>query len=467
MVFSSLIFLYLFLPINIVFYFISKNNTYRNIVLLCFSLLFYAWGQPFYMILLVLSSLVNYFLSILINKYQGNSKSKLFLIIAIIFDLGILGFYKYYNFIISNANFIFSTNLTLSKVGLPIGISFFTFKIISYMVDVYRGDVIVQKKFYKLLLYISIYHNIMSGPIVRYKDIEYELDNRVITPDSMSYGINRFIVGLFKKVMIANTVGLTATTFLGSSLSELSVLGAWFGIILYTLQIYFDFSGYSDMAIGLGGIFGFTYKENFNYPYIAKSVQDFWRRWHISLSSFFKDYVYIPLGGNRNRYIRNIFVVWLLTGFWHGASYNFIIWGLYYGVFLLFEKYFLSKLLSKLPTFISHIYSILVIIVGWVFFYFLNISDALSFIKIMFGFSSNPFYSVKFEVEFFNNIVLLIVAILASTPIFKNIYMKFVEPINKFKSVNVIHGFVSAAILVICTIMLVGQTYTPFLYFKF
>ncbi|MFA9422761.1 MAG: MBOAT family protein [Sedimentibacter sp.] len=335
------------------------------------------------------------------------------------------------------------------------------------MVDVYKGEVVVQKKFYKLLLYVSIYHQIMSGPIVRYKDMEAELDNRVITANNMSYGINRFIVGLLKKVMIANAVGLTATTFLSSNFSELSVLGAWLGIIMYTLQIYFDFSGYSDMAIGLGRIFGFTYKENFNYPYIATSVQDFWRRWHISLGSFFRDYIYIPLGGNRNHYIRNLFVVWFLTGFWHGASYNFIVWGLYYGAFMLIEKYFLSKLLHKLPSFISHIYAILVIIVGWVFFYFMNITDALEFIKILFGFGNNPIYDIKFEVEFFNNTILLIVAIFASTPIFKNIYKKIIEPTTKYKTVSIIHGFVNAAILVICTSLLVGQTFTPFLYFKF
>ncbi len=467
MVFSSLIFLYLFLPVNIILYFISKNNTYRNIVLLCFSLFFYAWGQPFYMILLVFCSFINYVLSILIDKYRGSNKSKLFLILAVIFDLGLLGYYKYYNFFVDNINLIFSTDIAFSQVGLPIGISFFTFKIISYLVDVYRGDVNVQKKFYKLLLYVSLYHQIMSGPIVRYRDIEDELDNSVITAENMSYGINRFIVGLFKKVMIANTVGQTATAFMGSNFSELSVLGAWLGIIMYTLQIYFDFSGYSDMAIGLGRIFGFTYKENFNYPYIAKSVQDFWRRWHISLSTFFRDYVYIPLGGNRKHYIRNLFVVWLLTGFWHGASYNFIMWGLYYGMFLLIEKYFLSKFMNKLPSFILHIYSIVVVMIGWIFFYFLNIVDAFRFIKIMFGFGSTPLYNVKFEVEFFNNVILLAVAVLASTPLFKNIYNKYIEPLNRYKSVNIIHCIVKAFILIVCTIMLVGQTYTPFLYFKF
>jgi alginate O-acetyltransferase complex protein AlgI len=307
----------------------------------------------------------------------------------------------------------------------------------------------------------------MSGPIVKYKDMENVLVKREINVSEFSYGLNRFMAGLFKKVMIANSVGAASAVFLESNLNEISILGAWLGIIMYTLQIYFDFSGYSDMAIGLGKMFGFTYKENFNYPYIAKSAQDFWRRWHISLSQFFRDYVYIPLGGNRKYYIRNIFIVWMLTGLWHGASYNFIIWGLYYGIFLLLEKYLLSKILNKLPRFISHIYLILVVIIGWTFFYFLDISKAFEFIKILFGFAGNPLYDVKFEVEFYNNVILLVVGILASTPIFKILFEKLDKNLNNNKVANVLHGFVNVAILIICTIMLVGQTFTPFLYFKF
>lgn len=467
MVFSSLVFLYLFLPLNLIFYFVSKNNIYKNLVLLCSSLLFYAWGQPFYVLLLIISSLINYYLAILIDKNKENSKSKLFLILAVFFDLGLLAYFKYYNFFVENVNLVFSTNLTLSKVGLPIGISFFTFKIITYVVDVYKKEVQVQKSFNKLLLYVSLYHQIMSGPISKYKDIENALENREIDASGFSYGINRFMAGLFKKVLIANSVGAASAVFLESNLNEISILGAWLGIIMYTLQIYFDFSGYSDMAIGLGKMFGFTYKENFNYPYIAKNAQDFWRRWHISLSQFFRDYVYIPLGGNRKYYLRNIFIVWMLTGLWHGSSYNFIMWGLYYGVFLLLEKYFLGKILNKLPRFISHIYLILVVIIGWTFFYFLDISEAFDFIKILFGFTSNPLYDVKFEVEFYNNVILLVVGILASTPIFKIIFEKLDEKLNNNKAVNILHGLINATILIICTIMLVGQTFTPFLYFKF
>jgi len=467
MVFSSLIFLYLFFPINIIFYFIIKNNNYRNIVLLSFSLFFYAWGQPYFVVLLLLSGFINYFLAILIDRYRGNYKSKLSLFLAIFIDLTLLGFFKYYDFFVENINFVMNANIGFSRYGLPIGISFFTFKIISYVVDVYRQEVPPQKKFHKLLLYMSLYHQIMAGPIVRYKDIENEIDNRVITSADMSYGICRFTEGLLKKVLIANIAGETATIFLESNLNELSVLGAWFGIIMYTIQIYFDFSGYSDMAIGLGRMFGFTYKENFNFPYIAKSVQDFWRRWHISLSSFFRDYVYIPLGGNKKHYIRNLFIVWMLTGFWHGSSWNFIFWGLYYGIFLLLEKTFLLNLMKKLPSFISHIYLLLVVNIGWVFFYYIDITKALKFISILFGLNGNPIYDIKFEVEFFNNIIFLIVAFAACTPLFKNIYIKISERFKDYKVSYILHGAINAAILIICTIMLVGQTYTPFLYFKF
>jgi alginate O-acetyltransferase complex protein AlgI len=345
-----------------------------------------------------MSGFANYILAILIDKNRDDYKGKLLLIAAVILNLSLLGYFKYYNFFIQNINSIFNTDIAFSSAGLPIGISFFTFKIISYLVDVYKQEVKAQYKFYKLLLFLSIYHQIMSGPIIRYKDMENDIDHKEITASDLCTGIDRFIFGLLKKVLIANTAGETASIFLESNLAEISVLGAWFGIIMYTLQIYFDFSGYSDMAIGLGRMFGFKYKENFNYPYIAKNAQDFWRRWHISLGSFFRDYVYIPLGGNRKHYIINLFIVWLLTGIWHGASWNFIFWGLYYGVFMLLEKKLLSNILKKLPGFISHIYLMIVVIIGWVLFYFVDISEGLKYISILFGLGENPLYDVKFEV---------------------------------------------------------------------
>lgn len=469
MVFSSLVFLYLFFPLNIIFYFISKNNTYRNVVLLGFSLFFYAWGEPFFISVLLLSGVINYFFALMIDKYKGHYISKIALYTAIIIDLFIIGIFKYYNFFVSNINFVLNTNIGLSSIGLPIGISFYTFQIISYVIDVYRQDVPAQKKFYKLLLYMSLYHQLIAGPIVRYIDVANEIDNRVITPTNFSYGINRFIIGLLKKVIIANTAGQVATMFLDSNINELSILGAWLGIIMYTIQIYFDFSGYSDMAIGLGRMFGFTYKENFDYPYIAKSVQDFWRRWHISLSSFFRDYVYIPLGGNRKNFVRNVMIVWMLTGFWHGASWNFIFWGLYYGSFLLLERMFIGRLLSKVPSIISHIYLILIVVIGWVFFYFIDITKGLQFIGVMFGYGNNPLYDIKFEVEFFNNVIFLIFAALLSTPIFKNIFAKINEliVIKSYRPSKLTLVVFNAIILIISTIMLVGQTYNPFLYFRF
>jgi len=432
-------------------------------------LFFYAWGEPFFIFALLLSGIINYFFALKIDKHKGTSKSKMFMYAAVMIDLSMIGIFKYYNFFASNINFVLNTNIGLSSIGLPIGISFYTFQIISYIIDVYRQDVPAQKKFYKLLLYMSLYHQLIAGPIVRYIDVANEIDNRVITPNNFSYGINRFIEGLLKKVIIANTAGQVATMFLDSNLNELSILGAWLGIIMYTIQIYFDFSGYSDMAIGLGRMFGFTYKENFNYPYIAKSVQDFWRRWHISLSSFFKDYVYIPLGGNRLHFVRNVIIVWMLTGFWHGASWNFIIWGLYYGFFLLLERKFLSKVLNKTPSIITHIYLMLIVIIGWVFFYYIDITKGLKFIGIMFGYGQNPLYDIKFEVEFFNNIVFLIVASALSTPVFKKIYAKINEiiVISNHKPTKLAVLVFNAVILIISTIMLVGQTYNPFLYFRF
>ncbi|KAF5040332.1 Peptidoglycan O-acetyltransferase [anaerobic digester metagenome] len=388
---------------------------------------------------------------------------------AIIIDLSMIGIFKYYNFFVNNINFVFNTNIGLSSIGLPIGISFYTFQIISYVIDVYRQDVPAQKKFYKLLLYMSLYHQLIAGPIVRYIDVANEIDYRVITPSSFSYGINRFIIGLLKKVIIANTAGQIATAFLDSNLDQLSVLGAWLGIIMYTIQIYFDFSGYSDMAIGLGRMFGFTYKENFNYPYIANSVQDFWRRWHISLSSFFKDYVYIPLGGNRKHFVRNVIIVWMLTGLWHGASWNFIVWGLYYGIFLLLERKLLYRVLDKIPSVLSHIYLILIVIIGWVFFYYIDITKGLKFMSIMFGYGNHPLYDIKFEIEFLNNVIFLMFAAFASTPIFKIIYRKLNEliVINNYKPSKLIFIFFNATILIVSTILLIGQTYNPFLYFRF
>ena len=323
--------MFAFLPANIICYFLSRNLKTKNIILIVFSLLFYAWGEPVCVALLIFSSFIGYIFAIAIDKSETKQQKKLYLIISLIINLGLLGIFKYAGFFVSNINYLLHVNLPVPQISLPIGISFYTFQIVSYVIDVYCNRVDSQKSFAKFLMYVSLYPQLIAGPIVRYIDIEREIDHREVSIVNISQGINRFIVGLAKKVIIANTAATLVSTFLDGKLATMGVLDAWFGLFMYTIQIYFDFSGYSDMAIGLGKIFGFTYCENFNYPYISKSATEFWRRWHMSLGSFFRDYVYIPLGGNRKRQLLNIFVVWFLTGFWHGASWNFIIWGLYFG----------------------------------------------------------------------------------------------------------------------------------------
>lgn len=466
MVFSSLTFLFIFLPINFLFYFISKNNTYRNFVLIIFSLFFYAWGEPIWVSLLIFSATIDFFHGKIIERNRDNWKSKAALISSLIINLSLLGSFKYLGFIISNINFIFSTNLPLREFGLPIGISFYTFQTLSYVIDVYKGEVNAQKSYTKFLLFVSLFHQLVAGPIVRYKDIAKEIENRNITTERFSYGINRFVIGLGKKVLIANTAGEISEFFLKGEFSQLSVLGAWFGIILFAIQIYFDFSGYSDMAIGLGRMFGFTYKENFNYPYISKTASEFWRRWHISLGSFFRDYVYIPLGGNRKHYARNLFIVWFLTGLWHGSSWNFVSWGLFYGVLIFLERKVYGKLLEKIPNVFSHIYFFIIMLSGWVLFYFTDLSNALDYLKIMFGFGEHALASTLFYIKFKNNIIFVILAVLLSTPIINTIKNKL-KIYKKDKEYSYLRIAFNVTIIIASTALLVGQTYNPFLYFRF
>ena len=354
MLFTSIPFLYYFLPIVLILYFITPKK-YRNIILLLSSLIFYAYGEPKYVYLMILEIIIAYFGAILIDKYPHNKE--IILTVSLIIHISLLSIFKYTNFIIMNINAIFKTNVSLLNIIMPIGISFYTFQIISYLIDVYRKEVSPQKNILSLATYISLFPQLIAGPIVRYKDINHDLEERTITFEKTSYGFYRFIIGLSKKIIIANTLGELAT-ILGTNV-EVSIVSSWLKAISYMLQIYFDFSAYSDMAIGLGSIFGFHFLENFDYPYTSKSITEFWRRWHISLGSWFKDYVYIPLGGSRKGtiiLIRNILIVWFLTGFWHGASWNFIIWGLYFGIILLLEKIFLKKYLEKMPSFFKHIY---------------------------------------------------------------------------------------------------------------
>lgn len=449
-----------------------NNNTYKNVILIISSLAFYAWGEPVWILVLILNAFFNYFIGMSIERNRGNPKKKGIISIAIITNLLILGFFKYLGFFAENLNTLIGINIPIIDIGLPIGISFYTFKSISYIVDVYRGEVTAQKSPFKFLLYVSLFHHLVAGPIVRYKDVEQNINKRALNFGAFNEGVSRFIIGLGKKVIIANQASEFSKVFLDMDYTRLPVLGAWAGILLFAIEIYFDFSGYSDMAIGLGKMYGFNYKENFNYPYIAKSVTEFWRRWHISLTSFFKDYVYIPLGGNRKFHVRNMLIVWLLTGFWHGASWNFIVWGLYFFVLLVIEKFALLKIENKIPKVIWRLYFTMVVLVGWVFFYHPSISKAFKFIGIMFGINACSFSSPEVGIFLNSYIIFIGIAIVGCTPFMKNVFGYINRNTEKKQSgvypiVQIIKSTVNITILIISIIMLVGQSYNPFLYFKF
>ncbi|WP_220796450.1 MBOAT family O-acyltransferase [Paraclostridium bifermentans] len=466
MVFSNTLFLYLFLPINLILYYAVKSRKWKNFILIIFSLAFYAWGEPVWIFLLIFSSLVDYGHGLFIEKYRGTKLAKIGLLSSICINLGLLITFKYSAFLYENLNTIFNLSLEIPKFSLPIGISFYTFQTLSYTVDVYKGEVKAQKNFSKFLMYVSLYHQLVAGPIVRYSDVEEEIESRVTTVENFSSGISRFTIGLAKKVLIANVAGQFVTQYMNSDLSSITVLEGWFGIVMFTIQIYFDFSGYSDMAIGLGKMFGFTYMENFNYPYISKSATEFWRRWHISLGSFFRDYVYIPLGGNRKNMIFNLFVVWFLTGIWHGASWNFILWGLYFGILVYLEKKILLRVLNKIPKIFSHIYLIVALLVGWTLFYFTDVNRAFEYIKILFGFTNNEFTNNELKLVFINNIYWILIAIVASTPIYP--YLKQYIGQSRIKPFGqVVEVLLNVVIMICCTSMLIASSYNPFLYFRF
>ena len=468
MVFSSFTFIFLFLPITIILYYIipKKCRNIRNLVLLIMSLLFYAWGEPIYVFLMILSIVVNYFFGRIIGKYK---QAKLWLILDIIFNIGILLFFKYGNFIIININNIFHANIILLKLSLPIGISFYTFQVLSYIIDVYNKNVDVQKNIFSLATYITLFPQLIAGPIVRYITVEDELSNRKETFDNFASGARRFIVGLSKKVIIANNVALLADAVFDGSPASVGSLLVWLGGIAYTLQIYFDFSGYSDMAIGLGKMFGFNFLENFNYPYISRSITDFWRRWHMSLSTWFRDYVYIPLGGNKVskiKWLRNIFVVWLLTGLWHGASWNFIIWGLYYGILLVVEKLLLKKYLDKMPRIFSYIYTMIFVIIGWIIFRVEDFSSLGMFIVKLFNFSdSNIITFISKNTNVITVWPYLLLGLVASTPIFKKIYNIINDKQNTF--INIMCDVIIVIIFIVTIIFLESSSYNPFIYFRF
>lgn len=465
MVFSSLLFMFLYLPAVMLIYYITPRK-FRNVMLLVANLIFYGWGEPVLVLLMLFSTFVDYFHGYFIGKYRETNKKKAKMLVAssAIINLGLLCFFKYSGMLADTLNVLPFLNIPDFTIPLPIGISFYTFQTMSYSIDVYRGDAPVQKNIFTFGTYVSLFPQLIAGPIVRYKDVAYQLDNRSETLDQFTLGVKRFMVGLGKKVLIANPMGLLWDT-LRPEMADNGVLGNWIAIIAYSFQIYFDFSGYSDMACGLGNMFGFEFLKNFNYPYISKSITEFWRRWHISLGTWFRDYVYIPLGGNRKglkRNIINIMVVWGLTGLWHGASYNFILWGLYFGVILLLEKFVLNKALEKCPSAVKHIYSLILIVFGWALFYFEDMGELCSFIISMFN-VSNGILNHSAMVTIMQFLPLLIVAAVASTPLAMNIY-------NKIKYYNwcwIPETAITALGLFICTASLVSNSYNPFLYFRF
>ncbi len=467
MIFSSITFIYYFLPITLLIYYLVPKN-FKNLVLLISSLIFYLSGEGWYVSLLLFSSVSDYLHSLAIEKYRGTKKAKYLLISSIVINIGLLGYFKYTDFFISNINAVLGTSIPLLHTKLPVGISFFTFQTMSYTIDVYRGRVRAQKSLTSLATFVCLFPQLVAGPIVRYSDIDAQLENRTITLSQISYGIERFVIGLSKKVIIANNMGELCKLYIDSG--EITVLFAWLYAIGFTLQIYFDFSGYSDMAIGLGAMFGFTFPENFNYPYISKSITEFWRRWHMTLSSWFKDYVYIPMGGNRvskPRWIFNIVTVWFLTGFWHGAQWNFIAWGILFGAVLVFEKLVLSKVLDKMPKIINHIYVLIIVIISFVLFNATSITAAFKDIGMLFGFGTSAIYGMQSVYYFKSYAVMMIIAIIGATPIPKNICDKVFSS-NIGKKVEIIVKPLCLAILVIvCTAYIVDGSFNPFLYFRF
>ena len=461
MVFSSLLFLFIFLPIFLAIYFILPKKL-RNFILFIGSLMFYAWGEPIYVSIMIFSTVLDYSCGRIIDSFREHKLiPKLGLCLSLVGNLGMLGFFKYSDFFITNVNNVFGTGWELLQIALPIGISFYTFQTMSYTIDLYRGKIDVQKNLISFGAYVSMFPQLIAGPIVTYATVEKELNNRSVTFERFGHGAIRFIEGLGKKVLIANNIGLLWDQMLKTPINELSIVGAWLGAISFGLQLYFDFSGYSDMAIGLGHMLGFHFPENFNYPYIAKSVSEFWRRWHMTLTGWFREYVYIPLGGNRvskPRFYLNILIVWFLTGFWHGAGWNFIIWGLLFAFIMILERSILLKYLEKVPSFISHFYLLFVVTVSWVLFAHNSLGEALDYLKVMFGLTGQPALNIDSMYAITNFYLLLIVGVIFATPV-----------MNKLKErMNEIVVFIFyAAVLFLSTAYLVDATFNPFLYFRF
>ena len=472
MVFSSSTFLLLFLPVTLAAYYLvgvmlTGSVRIKNIILLIASLVFYAWGEPIYIVLMLISILFNFTIGQDIDyaRRAGNeTRARTAFILSIVFNVGVLGFFKYFGFLVDNVNALFGVHIRIPRLALPVGISFYTFQIMSYVIDLYRGTIKPQKRIVPFALYISLFPQLIAGPIVKYREIADQLKNRRESLHTFSSGMTRFVVGLSKKLLLANTLGAVYTSVQALGADGISTATAWIGIVCYTMQIYFDFSGYSDMAIGLGGMFGFKFSENFNYPYIATSVTDFWRRWHISLSTWFREYVYIPLGGNRRgtaRTIVNLMAVWLLTGLWHGAAWNFVMWGVYYGVLLILEKYVLDGVLKKIPGAVRYVLTMLAVMLGWVFFSAPTLGEAGAYIHTMLG-GGTGFADSYSAYLLSSNIVTIVIGAVCATPLYR-VLVRRMNP----RTVSRLRLAVYPLLFIACVIFMISETYNPFLYFRF
>ncbi len=466
MVFSSLTFIGIFLPRALFFNYISKDIKWKNFFLLIFSLIFYSWGEPIWVLAMLFTTTINYICGLYIDKAKSQHAKKIVLTIGTIASLAVLFYFKYAGFVANTFSSITNITIDADFPGLPIGISFYTFQTITYTVDVYRGKVKVQKNFFKLLLFVSMFHQLIAGPIVQYGDIADAIENRKETLKEFAKGMQRFIIGLAKKVLLANVCAAALDNLiLANNINQMSLAGAWYAMILFAFQIYFDFSGYSDMAIGMGKFFGFTFRENFKYPYISNSISEFWRRWHMSLGAFFREYLYIPLGGNRVGSIRlvfNLLVVWFLTGLWHGASWNFVIWGVYYGILIIIEK--ITRIdKANIPKIFSIPATLVLVLIGWVFFYYTDLSQGLVHIGAMFGSNISGFIDGNTIFSIKDNILLIPLCVICSVPLFSNINNK----LSSNKAYQVFKPIMLLGVFVLTVIYLVGQTFNPFLYFRF
>ena len=468
MLFSSIVFLFTFLPAVMILYYLLPVR-FRNVILLLASLVFYAWGEPVYLFLMLLSILFNYFSGLdIARNLQDKRAAKRSLVFNLIINLAVLGFFKYEGFVLDTLNGILPVHISYHALPLPIGISFYTFQILSYIIDVYRGNVKVQTNLPNFALYVTMFPQLIAGPIVQYADVDEQLASREVSWTKFGEGSMYFIRGLAKKVLLANTSGMIFTEVSGLAKGNIAVMTAWLGAFAYMFQIYFDFSGYSDMAIGLGKMLGFEFNMNFNDPYVSKSITEFWRRWHMSLSSWCRDYVYIPLGGNRVskiKHIRNLLIVWFLTGLWHGAAWNFVAWGLYYGVILIIEKYLLSPVLDRLPDVVRHIYSIVLVVIGWVLFFSSSFGQAADYIRVMFGAGAHGFADRESMYLLTSNLILWLILIFGSTPL---VHFRYEHMLRSKKwNTTIINSVVYAALFIVCIAYLVTETYNPFLYFRF